>query len=157
MQSAQLWNNILSLIMFVTDKVDKIPKLTTKVNKQEKFATSAKELSFWNNRKYEVISQVLKCSKFSFPFSKTILVAAVDVCVGKNQLEVDKRDKIGNIGRRMQNLSKYVSQAFNININIKYMSQTAFHKHSIFKLAMKLQFWKYQIRQNLCRKIRFRF
>ena len=83
--------------MFVTDKVDKTAKLTTKVNTGGSLPHLTKELIHFPQMEQNYFEKkIIVC--FKFVFLKTILVVAVDVCVGENQLGGDKRDKIGNIG-----------------------------------------------------------
>ena len=84
--------------MFVTDKVDKTAKLTTKVNTGGSLPHLTKELILFPQMEHNYFEGNTFIEFLNIFFLKIILVVAVDVCVGENQLGGDKRDKIGNIG-----------------------------------------------------------
>ena len=98
--------------MFVTDKVDKIAKLTTKVNTGGSLPHLSKGL---------ILIPQMKQNYFKQIFIKTILFVVVDVCVGETQLEVTKGRKLAiseNIGavecRTCPNMWTRLSETFNM-------------------------------------------
>ena len=74
--------------MFVADKVDKIAKLTTKVNTGGSLPHLSKEL---------ILIPQMKQNYFKQIFTKTIFVCCCGRLCWRDSIGGDKREKIGNI------------------------------------------------------------